>query len=91
MFFVLKKIFSTSYLTPIFFLLEKGKLKKEKNQNIYKRTNFLVTALEEKGILFPVNIFFNLLLHCYASLILFELFISIYRNSWVLSGYLYYM
>lgn len=48
------------------------------------RTNFLVTVLlggGGKGILFPVNIFFNLL-HCYASLIQFELLISIYRNSW---------
>lgn len=83
-FFVLEKIFSTSDLTVILFLLEKGKFQKKQkqNKNTCTRTNFLVTVLVVgggKGILFPVNIFFNSL-HCYASLIPFELLISTGTN-----------
>lgn len=67
----------------MFFLLKKFKLKNK--QNIWKQI-----YLGEREFLFPVNIFFDLL-HCYANLIEFELFISITRNIWVFSGYLYYM
>lgn len=72
-----RKIFSTTYLTVIFFLLEKGKFKKrrkKKETSMWGKKNFVVSTLREKGILFPVNIFFAMLLHCYANPIEFNFF-----------------
>lgn len=79
-FFVLEKIFSTSDLTVILFLLEKGKSQKNKTKQKHLYANKLcgncpLGAAGKREFWFPVNIFFNLL-HCYASLIQFELLIS---------------